>query len=67
MIIVRDQTLNQWTAMLANFVRKLVMSSNSIKKNYYLCHDRQRQEKLANVDNNKYNVFITFFMFQVLI
>jgi len=67
MIIVKDQTLNQWTTMFANFVRKLVMSSNSIKKNYYLCNDRQRQEKLANVDNNKYNVFITFLMFQVLI
>ena len=43
MIIVK----NQWTAILANFVRKLVMSSNSIKKMYYLCNDRQRQEKLA--------------------
>jgi len=45
MIIVKDQ----WTAILANFVRKLVMSSNSIKKIYYLCNDRQRQEKLASL------------------
>jgi len=51
---------DQWTAILANFVRKLVMSSNFIKKIYYLCNDRQRQEKLGKVDNNKYNVFIFF-------
>ena len=35
--------------MLANFVRKLAMSSNSIKKMYYLCNYRQRQEKLASL------------------
>jgi len=40
MIIVKDQ----WTAVVANFVR---MSSNSVKANYYLCNERQRQEKLA--------------------
>jgi len=45
MIFVKDQ----WTSMLANFVRKLVMSSNSIRKRYYLCNDRQRQEKLASL------------------
>jgi len=38
----------QWTAILANFVRKQVMSLNSIKEIYYLCNDRQRQEKLAH-------------------
>jgi len=44
------------------------MSSDSIKKIYYLCNDRQRQEKLANMDNYKYNVFIKMFLlFQVLI
>jgi len=42
MIIVKDQ----WTAIVANFVR---MSSNFFKENYYLCHDRQRQEKLASI------------------
>ena len=42
MIIVKDQ----WTAIVANFVR---MSSNSIKENYYLCNDRQRQEKRASL------------------
>ena len=102
MIIVKDQ----WASMLANFVRKFVMSSNSIKKLYYLCNDRQRQEKLAslilytkhmlksitlndfsnskvvalynlyqtnelvvaNMDTNKYNVFIKMcLLFQVLI
>ena len=63
MIIVKYQR----TAILANFVRKWVMSSNSIKKIYYLCNDRQRQKKLANVDNNKYNVFVFFKMLQVLI
>jgi len=42
MIIVKDQ----WTAIVVNFVR---MSSNSFKDNYYLCHDRQRQEKLASL------------------
>jgi len=41
MIIVKDQ----WTAILANFVRKQVMSSNSINEIYYLCNDRQRQEQ----------------------
>jgi len=45
MIIVKDQ----WTAILANFVKKYVMSSNSIKEVYYLCNDRQRQEKLASL------------------
>jgi len=45
MIIVKDQ----WTAILANFVRKLVMSSNSVKDIYYLCNDRLRQEKLASL------------------
>jgi len=45
MIIVKDQ----WTAILANFVRKLVMSCNFIKEIYYLCNDRQRQEKLASL------------------
>ena len=42
MIIVKDQ----WIAIVANLVR---MSSNSFKENYYLCHDRQRQEKLASL------------------
>jgi len=42
MIIVKDQ----WTAIVANFVR---MSSNFFKENYYLCNDRQRQEKLASL------------------
>jgi len=42
MIIVKDQ----WTAIVANFVR---MSSNSFKENYYLCNDRQRQEKLTSL------------------
>jgi len=42
MIIVKDQ----WTAFLANCVRKLVMSSNSKKEIYYLGNDRQRQENL---------------------
>ena len=42
MIIVKDQ----WTAIVAKVVR---MSSNSFKENYYLCNDRQRQEKLANL------------------
>jgi len=45
MIIVKDQ----WTAILANFVRKLVMFSNYIRKIYYLCNDRQRQEKLTSL------------------
>ena len=45
MIIDKDQ----WTAILANFVRKKVMSLNSIKKIYNLCNDRQRQEKLASL------------------
>jgi len=45
MIIVKDQ----WTAILANFVRKYVMYSNSVKDIYYLCNDRQRQEKLASL------------------
>jgi len=45
MIIVKDQ----WTSILANFVSKLVMSLNSSKKMYYLCNDRQRQEKLASL------------------
>jgi len=45
MIFVKDQ----WTSILANFVRKLVMSSNSIKKMYDSCNDRQRQEKLASL------------------
>ena len=62
MIIVKDQ----WTAILANFDRKLVMSSNSNKKIYYLWNDRQVQEKLANADHNKFNVFI-FLLFHVLI
>jgi len=44
MIIVKDQ----WTAILAIFVRKKVMSTNSIKEFHYLCNDRQRQEKLAS-------------------
>jgi len=34
MIIVK----NQWTAILANFVRKYVTSSNSIKEIYYSCN-----------------------------
>jgi len=42
MIIVKDQ----WTAIVANFVR---MSSNSFKENKYLCNERQRQEKLASL------------------
>ena len=42
MIIVKDQR----TAIVANFVR---MSSNSFKENYYLCNDRQRQEKLPSL------------------
>ena len=37
---------DQWTAIVANFVR---MSSYSFKENYYLCHDRQGQEKLASL------------------
>ena len=45
MMFVKDQ----WTAILANCVRKLVMSLNSIKEIYYLCNDRQRQEKLASL------------------
>ena len=45
MIIVEDQ----WTAILANFVRKKVMFSNLIKEMYYLCNERQRQEKLASL------------------
>jgi len=45
MIIVKDQ----WTAILDNFVRKLVMSSNYIKKICYLFNDRQRQENLASL------------------
>jgi len=44
-IIVKDQ----WTAILANCARKLVMSSKSIKEIYYLGNDRQRQEKLASL------------------
>jgi len=35
MIFVKDQ----WTAMLANYVRKYVMSLNSIKEIYYLRND----------------------------
>ena len=35
----------KWTAIVANFVRKLVMSSNSIKEIYYLCNDKPRQKK----------------------
>ena len=42
MIIVKDQ----WTAILANFVRKLVMSSNFNKEIYYLYNDRKRLENL---------------------
>ena len=42
MIIVKDQ----WTTIKANFVG---MSSNFFKENYYLCNDRQRQEKLASL------------------
>jgi len=42
MIIVKDQ----WTAIVAHFVR---MSSNSFKENYYLCNDRQRQEKFGSL------------------
>jgi len=42
MIIVKDQ----WTAIVANFVR---MSLNSFKENYYLCNDRHKQEKLASL------------------
>jgi len=45
MIIVKAQ----WTAILANFIGKYVMSSNSIKEIYYLCNYRQRQEKLASL------------------
>ena len=45
MIIVKDQ----WTAILANFVRIQVMSSNSIKAIYYLCYDRQGQEKFESL------------------
>jgi len=45
MIIVKDQ----WTAILANFVRKLVMFSNSVKDIYYLCNDRYWQGKLASL------------------
>jgi len=45
MIIVKDQ----WTAILANCVRKLVMSSNSKKDIYYSGNDSQRQEKLASL------------------
>jgi len=42
MIIVKDH----WAAIVANFVR---VSSNSFKENYYLCNDRQRQEKFASL------------------
>jgi len=38
--------MDQWTAIVANFVR---MSSNFFKENYYLCNDRQRQEKFASL------------------
>jgi len=42
MVIVKDQ----WTAIVAHFVR---MSLNSFKENYYLCNDRQRQEKFGSL------------------
>jgi len=42
MIIGKDQ----WTAILANFVRKSVVSSNSIKNFYYSCNDRVYTFKL---------------------
>jgi len=38
----------KWTAILANFVRKLVMSSNSIKEIHYLYNDKPRQENLTS-------------------
>jgi len=61
MIIVKDQ----WTAILANCVKKLVMSFNSIKKIYYFCNGRQEKTcksiKLNEMFNSKvvalYNLY----------